>query len=303
MADDLGFSDLGCYGGEIKTPRLDALADGGLKFTDFYNTGRCWPTRASILTGFYAQQINRDRFGAGFGGNTKSRPNWAPLVSQRLPEIYQCYHVGKWHIDGQPTAQGFDRSYYLKDQHRFFNPTSHFLDDKKLPPIKPGTGDYYATDELGKYAQEFLNEHANHHAAQPFFLYLAFAAPHFPLYARAEDIAHYKGRYDDGWESIRAARWERLQKLGIVPEGAGKLSETEPDQGPPYFFPDTKETLGAGEILLPLPWDELTAEQRQFQAEKMEIHAAMIHRMDVVIGEVLDQITAMGVRENTLAGC
>ena len=117
LNDDMGFSDVGCYGGEIDTPHLDSLAKGGLRFTQFYNTGRCWPTRASLLTGFYAQQVRRDAVPGLPSGGRGKRPAWAPLVSQRLAAIgYRCYHSGKWHLDGMPLGNGFDHSYYLRDQ-------------------------------------------------------------------------------------------------------------------------------------------------------------------------------------------
>ena len=127
MADDLGFSDLGCYGGEIETPNLDRLAAGGLRFTQFYNSARCWPTRAALMTGYYAQQVRRDKIpGSTMKGGRGKRPGWAPLLPELLrPAGYRSYHTGKWHIDGMPVEQGFDRSYYLKDQGRFFNPTMH----------------------------------------------------------------------------------------------------------------------------------------------------------------------------------
>jgi arylsulfatase A-like enzyme len=120
LADDMGFSDLGCYGGQVETPRLDALAAGGLRFTQFYNTARCWPTRGSIMTGYYAQQVRRDALPGGQGGNRGVRPEWAPLVTEYLKPLgYRTYHSGKWHIDGQPLDNGFDRSYVLNDHNRY----------------------------------------------------------------------------------------------------------------------------------------------------------------------------------------
>ena len=120
MADDLGFSDLGCYGGEIKTPNLDQLAASGLRFTQFNNCGRCWPSRASLLTGFYPQQIGRDNAPGIEGGGSGIRPDWAALLPKYLKDAgYRSYHSGKWHIDGMPIENGFDRSYYLSDQGRF----------------------------------------------------------------------------------------------------------------------------------------------------------------------------------------
>lgn len=142
-----------------------------------------------------------------------------------------------------------------------------------------------------------LRNHAIHHAGTPFFHYLAFAAPHFPLHALPEDIALYKDTYTSGWETVRARRWKKMLDLGLV---AGDLSRPEPDLGPPYHFPDALKILGNAEVNKPLPWKSLTEKQQKFQAEKMAIHAAMIHRMDIEIGRVFDQIKAMGEWENTL---
>lgn len=297
LADDLGWSDLGCYGGEIATPHLDSIAEDGLRFTQFYNTARCWPTRASLLTGYYAQQIRRDALPSGMGGNQNRRPDWAELLPRRLKEVgYRSYHTGKWHLDGMPVAEGFDRSYYLRDQGRFFNPTKHFKDDVELPPVEKESG-YYGTVALADHAVEVLAEHAESHADAPFFHYLAFAAPHFPLHALPEDIAPYQNTYTAGWDAIRTKRRQRMRQLGLLD---GELSRPEPELGPPYHFPEALAVLGPGEINKPVPWKSLTDEQKSFQAEKMAIHAAMIHRMDLEIGRVFAQIQAMGQWENTL---
>ncbi len=297
LADDLGFSDLGCYGGEIATPNLDRLAAGGLRFTQFYNTARCWPTRAALLTGYYAQQVRRDTLPGIRSGGGGKRPAWARLLPEMLrPLGYRSYHSGKWHIDGMPIAGGFDRSYYLGDQNRFFSPRVHWRDDRKLPPVERDSG-YYATTAIADHALECLREHAEHYAGKPFFHYLAFTAPHFPLHALAEDIARYRDKYRTDWELVRRQRWQRLQTMGIVD---GTLSAVERNIGPPYHFPEALEKLGPGEVNRPLPWVELSDEQREFQATKMAIHAAMVDRMDREIGRVLDQLRTMGVFENTL---
>lgn len=294
MADDLGFSDLGCYGGEIRTPHLDALAEGGLRYTQFYNTARCWPTRAALLTGYYAQQVGRDALP---GVKRGQRPDWAPLLSSRLrPAGYRSYHSGKWHLDGMPLQNGFDRSYYLKDQGRFFSPKVHYEDDVKLPPVEQGSG-YYGTIAVADHAIKHLREHAEKHRDRPFFQYVAFAAPHFPLQALPEDIEKCAPRYEAGWDVIRARRWERVQELGIV---KGKLSEVEREIGPPYHFPKHLEILGDIEVNRPVPWEQLAEEQKEFQQMKMAIHAAMIERMDREIGRILDQLRAMAAFEETL---
>jgi arylsulfatase A-like enzyme len=299
LADDLGFSDLGCYGSEIATPNLDSLATNGLRYTQFYNTSRCWPTRGALLTGYYAQQIRRDTVpGIPSGGGEKNkRPRWATLLPELLKPVgYRSYHTGKWHIDGMPVAQGFDHSYYLKDQGRFFNPNKHYKDDIELPAVEKDSG-YYGTVALADHVIGALQDHASRHREAPFFHYLAFAAPHFPLHALPGDIALYKDTYTRGWDVIRAERWERMKTLGLV---EGSLSRVESDLGPPYDFPDDLAILGEGEVNKPLPWNSLTETQRSFQAGKMAIHAAMIHRMDLEIGRVFDRIKAMGEWENTL---
>ena len=296
LADDLGFSDLGCYGGEIETPNLDGLARGGLRFTQFYNTARCWPTRAALLTGYYAQQVGRDEL-PGVPGGRGDRPDWARLLPEMLrPLGYRSYHSGKWHIDGMPVANGFHRSYYLRDQGRFFNPQVHWEDDRKLPPIEPGSG-YYTTTAIADHAIRILKQHAAEFGGQPFFHYLAFTAPHFPLHALPEDISRYRDRYRRDWEQIRRDRWRRIGEMGIV---SGRLPAMEPGVGPIREFPGTLEALGPGEVNRPLPWSRMTARQREFQAAKMAIHAAMIHSMDREIGRVLDQLRRMDAFEDTL---
>jgi arylsulfatase len=297
LADDLGYSDLGCYGGEIRTPRLDGLAAGGVRFTQFYNTARCWPSRAAILTGYYAQQVRRDEVPGVKSGGDGTRPPWAKLLPERLrPLGYRSYHAGKWHVDGMPLADGFDRSYYLEDLGRYFHPRVLFEGDRRLPPVRPGSG-YYDTAAIADRSIAYLADHAANHRDRPFFLYLAFNAPHFPLQAPPEDIARYRGRYAKGWEAVRADRWKRIQDLGLV---RGRLSEVERDVGPPYHFPEALKLLGPGEVNRPLPWSTLTDEQRAFQVAKMEIHAAMVDRMDREIGRVLDQIRDMGAWDDTL---
>ncbi len=284
LADDLGFSDLGCYGGEIQTPVLDGLAADGVRCTNFYNTARCWPTRGSLMTGFYAQQVRRDKIGKSKNG---PRPKWAPLFSEYLRKVgYRNYHSGKWHIDGQPMENGFDRSYSLKQ---------HTRDDKPLPPVtEPG---FYVTDFIADHAIECLKEHAADHEQKPFFHFVTFTAPHFPLHALPEDIAKYDGKYDEGWEAMRQRRWDKVRELGIVD---GTLSDVEREVGPPYHFAEHLNQLGPNEVNRPLPWDELTEDQQRLQIAKMEIHAAMVDRMDQAIGRILKQVRAMNAWENTL---
>ncbi|MFQ5809345.1 MAG: arylsulfatase [Armatimonadota bacterium] len=302
LADDMGFSDAGCYGGEIQTPNLDRLAAGGLRFTQFYSTGRCWPSRASLLTGFYAQQVNRDGVQgmatAGRGGKGR-RPPWAPLLGERLrPLGYRSYHSGKWHLDGQALQNGFDASYILGDHNRYFSPAKHMENDQPLPAVARDSG-YYATTAIADHAIRCLQRHAEQHAGRPFFHYLAFTSPHFPLHALQDDIDRYRGKYRQGWDSVRKKRWRRLRRSGIV---SCDLSRMDQDVIPGHNLPeaDLQARIGPGEIGWAVPWTRLTDAQKRFQATKMAIHAAMIHRMDREIGRVVDQVKAMGAYDNTV---
>lgn len=297
LADDMGYSDAGCYGSEIATPNLDALAKDGLRFTQFYNTARCWPSRAAIMTGFYAQTVRRDTVPGIPSGTQGKRPVWAPMLSEVLRTLgYRNYHAGKWHLDGKPMQSGFDHSYSLNDHDHNFAPQLHTEDDVPLPAVKPGT-DYYTTTAIAEHAIKCLKEHSQKYADQPFFEFLAFTSPHFPLQAPAEDIARYHDKYVRGWDVMREERWQRMKALGM---GGSELSAMERGVGPPYAFPDAIKALGPNEVNLPLPWVDLNPGQRQFQADKMAIHAAMVDRMDREIGRVLEQVKSMGAWENTL---
>ncbi len=298
LVDDMGFSDVGCYGGEIKTPNLDRLAAGGLKYTQFYNTARCWPTRSALMTGYYAQQIRRDRIpGKNWGGGRGKRPAWAPLMSVALKQRgYRCYHSGKWHIDGKVLENGFDRSYRLNDHDRFFYPKNHLEDDKRLPPIAKGSG-FYTTTHIADHTIKCWKDHQARQGAKPFFHFVAFTAPHFPLHAPEKDIEKYKGVYEKGWAEVRKSRWAKIKSLGLV---NATLSEVERDQGPPYHFAKHLEKLGSDEVNRPVPWDQLTADQKKFQISKMMIHAAMVDRIDQEIGRLIAQLKSMKKFENTL---
>jgi arylsulfatase len=298
LADDLGFSDLGCYGGEIATPNLDSLAASGLRYTQFYNTARCWPTRASLLTGYYPQQVRFDALpGIPSKNQQSTRPRWARLLPEYLrPLGYRSYHSGKWHLDGGPVGGGFDRSYSLNDHNRYFSPRDHTLDDRRLPRVERNAG-YYATTAIADRAIEFLEEHAEKHNGVPFFAYVAFNSPHFPLHAVPEDIERYAHRYDAGWDEIRSQRWRRIQAMLRLP---GELSALEPRIGPSHAFARTHKILGPGEVYRERAWNELSEQQREYQAGKMALHAAMVACMDREIGRLIDQLRAMRALENTV---
>ena len=295
LADDLGYADLGCYGGEIDTPHLDSLAAGGLRFTQAYNTARCWPSRGAIVTGYYAQAIRRDSLPGGKGGSGGVRPAWARLLPEMLARAgYRSYHSGKWHIDGEPLKQGFARSLDVtgKGQSNYFDSSGVTEEGRPVGVVE----DFYATTAVGDHAVKCLQQHAAAHATQPFFHYVAFTAPHFPLHAPQALIAKYLGRYRGGWNIVQQARYDRIASQGIVTTA---LAPMERDVGPPYPFPDAIRQLGPGETNRPLPWQELSDQQRQFQITKMAIHAAMIDGMDQQIGRILAQLREMNALENT----
>jgi arylsulfatase A-like enzyme len=294
LADDLGFSDIGCYGGEIATPLLDSLAAGGLRFTQMYSTARCWPSRSCLMTGYYPQQIGRD-------STTGPFPAWARFTPQYLRLMqYRTYHAGKWHVTGKlPIADAqFHRSYSLEDHDRNFNPRRHNLDDKPLPAVAPNSG-YYTTTAITDRALTFLDEHHTQHKDESFFLYLCYTSPHFPLHARPEDIAEQKGRYNEGWDVIRKRRWERLRKMRIVNCPLPPLDgETIPNWN--LAEAKLKAQIGPGEVGFARPWEQLNAEEKAFQAMKMELHAAMVTRIDKELARLADRLKTMGAWENTL---
>ncbi len=295
VVDDMGYSDLGCYGGEIETPNLDALAQNGIRFTQFYNTARCWSTRSSLMSGYYAQQIRSDPV-----EHEKKLPDWAALLPHYLKPLgYRCYHSGKWHVPGAPRPVadgGFDRSYVLHDHDRNFNPKNHWLDDVPLPAVELNSG-HYSTVAITDRTLEQLDEHAREFGEQPFFAYTAYTVPHFPLQALPEDIEKYKEVYLKGWDAIREERLNRLRAMGLV---NCDLSAREEQCGPPYRFANVPGNLGPGEVLSPYAWDSLNEEQRRFQTTKAAIHAAMVDRVDQEVGRILEKLKEMNAFENTI---
>ena len=292
LSDDMGFSDLGCYGGEIATPNLDALAANGLRFTQFYNTARCCPTRASLLTGLYPHQAGVGHMmedkGDAFPGYRGNLNNSCRTIAEVLkPAGYRTYAVGKWHVtrfagkdgpkDNWPLQRGFDRYYgTIHGAGSFYDPSSLVRDNTMISPFadpayKPAT--YYYTDAISDHAVRFVGDHAKEHAQQPFFLYVAYTAAHWPMHALPEDIAKYKGKYDGGYDPIRKARFEKAAKLGLI----------DPKHG-----------------LSPQAEDWAKVEDKKWEAAGMEVYAAMIDRMDQGIGKLVAELKRTGQFENTL---
>ena len=283
MADDMGYSDLGCYGGEINTPNLDKLAARGMRFTQFYNNAKCGPTRASLLTGQYSQAVGEKNMehGATFGEVLRAC-GYRTIVS------------GKWHQAPLPTTRGFDRYFGLADGCcNYWNPGTKARPGEKAPGRKgkkrvrrwaiegraipgyvPEDRSFYTTDAFSDYAVARLEEYKNEN--KPFLLYLPYTAPHFPLHAWPDDIARYRGRYKVGWDVIRRRRYERMVKMGVVDK---KFAMSPRDSGvPKWDGVDNKDD-----------WDL-----------RMAVYAAMVDRMDRGIGKVLAKVRELGKQENTL---
>ncbi|HEY1493597.1 MAG TPA: arylsulfatase [Candidatus Solibacter sp.] len=293
LADDMGFSDARCYGGDIDTPNIDRLAAGGLRFTQGYSTARCGPSRSCLLTGYYAQQTASDIMTRG------NIPAYTKFLPEYLKPLgYRSYHSGKWHMRFATGAGGvgFDHSYTMLDEDRYFTQNRHELDGEPLP--KPGEG-YYSTTAIADYAVGFLKQHAREHASDPFFLYMAPHSPHFPLHAPAEDIERYRDRFAEGWDTAREKKHARMRRMGLV---NCALAPREPGMWTQWNTPDAElfAKIGPGEVARAVPWSTLTAEQKAFQRTKMAIHAAMITRMDLEIGKVVRQLQEMGAERDTV---
>ena len=282
MVDDMGYSDLGCYGGEVKTPNIDKLAKNGLRFTQFYNTAKCHTTRAELLTGNYAYSIgdNHMEHGATFGEVLR-------------PIGYRTLISGKWHQVPLPTTRGFDRYYGLADGcSNFFNPgvkarpgeglpgrkrsslRRWAIEDKVIMGYTSPDKKFYHTDAFTDYAIDRLDEYKNEE--KPFVLYLPYTAPHYPLHAWPEDIAKYRGKYKIGWDKIREQRFKRMNEMGII-------------------GPNHKLTPRASKA-----WDDLTDEQKDAEDLKMAVYAAMIDRVDQNLGRLFAKVKELGEWDNTL---
>ena len=307
LADDMGHSDPGCYGAEIlETPHIDALATNGLRFTNFYNTGRCWPTRTSLLSGFYPHQILSDPM----PGVDYMTSDVQPVTSAWLPSLlknqgYSTYHSGKWHIVRKVPEQGqlgydevgFDRSYRTQDG-RHLRPHHLWEDGTEIALPRPGE-EYEASVAIVDHAIKYLEEHKQKRGDEPFFEYIAFIAPHFPLQAMQKDIDQYREKFLMGWDEIRKLRTENRKELGFE---SHPVNELEPERFAPWnLSPEELITqIDSADTGRAVPWEQLSSEQQEFQATKMAIHAAMITRMDREIGRYLEALKQLGYLDNTI---
>lgn len=264
MLDDLGFSDLGCYGSEIETPHIDRLASGGLRFTQFYNTAKCHSSRICLLTGLYTGQAG------------EAKMDRAVTIAELLkPAGYFTAMTGKWHLADEPTDRGFQRYFgHLSGATDFFKGDNTFrLNGKQWSDFGE---DFYTTDANTDYAIRFIDEAVD--TDKPFFMYIAHNAPHYPLQAPKSDIAKYIGRYKIGWDALRARRFAKQKELGIIGKQA-KLSER------PAYIPQ---------------WDKLTEKQKTWEDLRMATFAAVVDRVDQNMGRLVAHLKARGVYKNTI---
>ncbi|PHR95540.1 MAG: arylsulfatase [Blastopirellula sp.] len=287
MSDDMGISDIGCYGSEVDTPVLDGLAKDGVRFTQFYNTARCCPTRAALMSGLYPHQAGvghmmNDRGVEGYQGNLSK--NCMTIAEVLKGAGYSTYMSGKWHIthhlDAEknfnwPCQRGFDRFYgTIHGAGSLWDPNTLTRDNEFITPANDKeyqpAGDWFYTDAISDNAVKFINEHEGDN---PFFMYVAYTAAHWPMHAHEKDIEKYKGVYDEGFDPIRAARYEKMKKIGLIKEGWG-LSEKTGD------------------------WDKVS--DKPWEARNMEVYAAMIDNMDQGIGKITAELEKQNKLDNTL---
>lgn len=298
MADDLGNSDIGCFGGEINTPNLNKLANSGLRMTNFYNNARCCPTRASLLTGQYAHKV-----GLAINGNALTR-NGATIAELLKGNGYQTGMVGKWHlsdditkpsnpeqlkwlshqayadapfasVESYPINRGFQKHYgIIWGVIDYFDPFSLVDGEKNVQTVSK---DYYITDAINQKSVEYIREFSK--KSDPYFLYVAHCAPHWPLHAKPEDIAKYKGKYNMGWDELRKQRYNKMVKMGLIDPKTTKLIDVAGNNP---------------------KWEKLTAQEKEFHATKMATHAAMVERVDIGVGQILKELERTKTLDNTL---
>ncbi len=291
MADDMGYSDIGCYGGEIDTPHLDRLAQNGIRYTRFYNGARCCPTRASLLTGLYAHQtglggmISGDRGVPGYRGEIG---NNCVTIAEVLKEAgYQTYMSGKWHVSRNrkpdeekynwPCQRGFDRFWgIINGAGSYYHPNTLTHNNENIEDYPLENEDFYFTDAISDNAVKHISDHYARTPDKPFFEYVSYTAPHWPLHAKPEDVAKYKGRFDEGWDVLRQKRLQRLVEMGLVRPGT-ELSPRDSD--------------------VPL-WQD--AENKDWLLRGMEVYAAQVDSMDQGIGRIVKALEEHDQLDNTV---
>jgi arylsulfatase A-like enzyme len=308
MVDDMGWSSIGCYGGMVETPTIDRLAKNGVRFNQFYNGARCCPTRATLMTGLHPHQVGIGHMTLPVKSAVDPKPGeatsgfalleadrsdvpasyqgWLNIDIPTLPEMlkasgYATYMTGKWHLASEqsetwPLQRGFDRFYgHLAGTSHFFAPANLHRGNQR---IQAEGERYYITDAISEQAIEYLKVHDKTKDAEPFFLYLAYNAPHFPLQCMPEDYEKYKGRYMEGWDALRAQRLAKQKRMGIVPESTQLAPRPE--------------NIPA--------WDRLRAEKQVEMDGIMATYAAMIDRVDQNLGKLVSHLEASGELDNTL---
>lgn len=297
MVDDMGFSDLGCYGSEIETPNIDQLAAGGVRFDQFYNSGRCCPTRATLMTGLHPHQVGIGHMTLSPAQKPNDRPaNYQGYINERCvtiaealaPSGYATFMSGKWHLGMHdasllPMQRGYQQYYgSLAGATRYFAPLHpRGMTSGNTPVENPESTTeeaFYTTDAFTDHAIRFIRGHREQSPERPYFLYLAYTAPHWPLQAFEDDIDRYRGKYRDGWDAVRRARYQRQIELGLINEK----------------WPLSPSTAGIPK------WETLSERQRDEMDLKMAIYAAMIDRIDQNIGKLVESLKSLGRFENTL---
>ena len=308
LVDDMGWSNIGCYGGMVETPNIDRLARDGVRFDQFYNAARCCPTRATLMTGLHPHEVGIGHMTLPMRNHEEAPPgvsrgyfSLTPEDMAEVPSAYQGYvylHIptlpemlqeagygtyltGKWHLASEnpktwPTQRGFDRFYgHLAGTSDFFDPRNLYRGNN---PIRAHGDRYYITDAISEEAIDYLNDHHNERPGEPFFLYLAYNAPHFPLQCMPEDYEKYRGRFKEGWDVLRAKRLDKQKEMGLVPQNT-KLAPR------PEIVP---------------AWDSLTPEKQNEMDAIMSTYAAMIDRVDQNIGKLISHLEGTGELDNTL---
>lgn len=292
LADDMGYSDIGCYGGEVQTPNLDRLAENGLRFQRFYNAARCCPTRASLLTGLYPHEAGMGAMVSGLYSDPDSGAyqgflnNSSVTIAEVLKNSgYATYMSGKWHVGEKkehwPLKRGFERyfglisggSSYFELDNDTIRHRQMALDDSLWVPPKDG---FYMTDAFSSFGVKFIKEHFEQQKDKPFLLYLSYTAPHWPLHALPEDIRKYDGKYDMGWDELRQNRYKKMLSMGVLDSM--------------YRFTPREEGVPG--------WEEI--EDKSDWSRRMEVYAAMIDRMDQGIGQIVEALENYEAIDNTL---